>query len=67
MYVACTNIFHSLLISFISNLQFSQDDSHKVMISSEDSKIRIFDGVDIVRKFKGKVLYILPSAVLCYN
>ncbi|XP_021275249.1 uncharacterized protein LOC110410015 [Herrania umbratica] len=37
----------------ITSIQFSQDEPHKVMITSEDSKVRIFDGVDIVRKFKG--------------
>ncbi|XVE86574.1 hypothetical protein DITRI_Ditri18aG0044300 [Diplodiscus trichospermus] len=37
----------------ITSIQFSQDESHKVMITSEDSKLRIFDGVDIVCKFKG--------------
>jgi hypothetical protein len=24
------------------------------MITSEDSKVRVFDGVDVVNKFKGK-------------
>ncbi|KAL4352987.1 hypothetical protein GQ457_06G043190 [Hibiscus cannabinus] len=37
----------------ITSIQFSQDGSHKVMITCEDSKLRIFDGVDMVRKFKG--------------
>ncbi|OMO98311.1 hypothetical protein COLO4_14002 [Corchorus olitorius] len=37
----------------ITSIQFSKDESHKVMITSEDSKLRIFDGVDIVHKFKG--------------
>ncbi|XWS33178.1 hypothetical protein CRYUN_Cryun22dG0057300 [Craigia yunnanensis] len=37
----------------ITSIQFSQDESHKVMITSEDSKLRILDGVDIVHKFKG--------------
>lgn len=40
-------------------MQFSQDEPHKVMITSEDSKVRIFDGVDMVCKFKGK------DSVLC--
>ncbi|KAK6287352.1 hypothetical protein POUND7_013531 [Theobroma cacao] len=37
----------------ITSIQFSQDEPHKVMITSEDSKVRIFDGVDMVCKFKG--------------
>ncbi|XP_039066763.1 WD repeat-containing protein 44-like [Hibiscus syriacus] len=37
----------------ITNIQFSQDEPHKVMVASKDSKLRILDGVDIVRKFKG--------------
>ncbi|XVF61118.1 hypothetical protein PTKIN_Ptkin08bG0103300 [Pterospermum kingtungense] len=37
----------------ITSIQFFHDESHKVMITSEDSKLRIFDGADIVRKFKG--------------
>ncbi|KAE8728247.1 Transducin/WD40 repeat-like superfamily protein, putative isoform 2 [Hibiscus syriacus] len=37
----------------ITSIQFSQDESHTVMIACEDSKLRIFDGVDMVRKFKG--------------
>ncbi|XP_022740116.1 lissencephaly-1 homolog [Durio zibethinus] len=37
----------------ITSIQFSQDKPPKVMITSEDSKLRIFDGVDIVHKFKG--------------
>ncbi|KAJ9177781.1 hypothetical protein P3X46_012955 [Hevea brasiliensis] len=37
----------------ITGIQYSQEGSQRVMISSEDSKLRIFDGVDIVHKFKG--------------
>ncbi|XP_039045650.1 WD repeat-containing protein 44-like [Hibiscus syriacus] len=37
----------------ITSIQFSQDEPHKVMVASKDSKLRILDGVDIVRKFKG--------------
>jgi len=36
-------------------LQFSQEICPRVMITSEDSKVRVFDGVDIVNKFKGKI------------
>ena len=35
-------------------LQFSQEICPRVMITSEDSKVRVFDGVDVVNKFKGK-------------
>ncbi|KAG4125599.1 hypothetical protein ERO13_D10G106000v2 [Gossypium hirsutum] len=37
----------------ITSIQYSQDEPHKVMITSKDSKLRILDGVDTVRKFKG--------------
>ncbi|XP_022751994.1 WD repeat-containing protein 44-like [Durio zibethinus] len=37
----------------ITSIQFSLDKSHKIMITSEDSKLRIFDGEDILCKFKG--------------
>ncbi|KAE8680709.1 U-box domain-containing protein 27 [Hibiscus syriacus] len=37
----------------ITSIQFCQDEPHKVMVASKDSKLRILDGVDIVRKFKG--------------
>ncbi|KAH7671299.1 WD40-repeat-containing domain-containing protein [Dioscorea alata] len=37
----------------ITCLQFSPCDSKKVMVSSADAKIRIFDGVEVIHKFKG--------------
>ncbi|EEF45127.1 WD-repeat protein, putative [Ricinus communis] len=37
----------------ITGIQFSQERPQRVMISSEDSKLRILDGVDIVHKYKG--------------
>ncbi|CAK7355030.1 unnamed protein product [Dovyalis caffra] len=37
----------------ITGIQFSQELCPRVMITSEDSKVRVFDGVDIVNKFKG--------------
>ncbi|KAJ0973337.1 hypothetical protein J5N97_021296 [Dioscorea zingiberensis] len=37
----------------ITCLQFSPSDSEKVLVSSADSKIRIFDGVEVIHKFKG--------------
>ncbi|KAF4366330.1 uncharacterized protein LOC115714531 [Cannabis sativa] len=37
----------------ITGIKFSQDKSQSVMISSEDSKLRIFDGVDLTHKYKG--------------
>ncbi|KAK8519297.1 hypothetical protein V6N12_025338 [Hibiscus sabdariffa] len=39
-----------------SNSNFSPDEPHKVMITSQDSKLRILDGVDIVHKFKSDLL-----------
>ncbi|CAL5364862.1 unnamed protein product [Camellia sinensis] len=37
----------------ITGIQFNQEDSQRVMITSEDSKVRILDGTDIVRKYRG--------------
>lgn len=37
----------------ITGIQFSQEICPRVMITSEDSKVRVFDGVDVVNKFKG--------------
>ncbi|KAL5555659.1 hypothetical protein UlMin_037895 [Ulmus minor] len=37
----------------ITGIKFSQEKSQRVMISSEDSKLRIFDGVDLTHKYKG--------------
>ncbi|KAK1403906.1 Transducin/WD40 repeat-like superfamily protein [Heracleum sosnowskyi] len=37
----------------ITGIQFLEEDSQKVMVTSEDSKIRIFDGLDIVQKYRG--------------
>lgn len=39
--------------SRIAGIQFFENDSRRVMITSEDSKIHILDGVEIVRKYKG--------------
>ncbi|KAI8030451.1 putative WD repeat-containing protein C3H5.08c [Camellia lanceoleosa] len=37
----------------ITGIQFNQEDSQRVMITSEDCKVRILDGTDIVRKYRG--------------
>ncbi|KAK6125609.1 hypothetical protein DH2020_040653 [Rehmannia glutinosa] len=37
----------------ITGVQFLKNDSQRVMITSEDSKIRILDGVEVVRKYRG--------------
>lgn len=42
-------------------LQFTHEDSQRVMITSEDSKVRILDGVDIVHKYKG------TRVIVCYS
>ncbi|XP_049380532.1 uncharacterized protein LOC125845143 [Solanum stenotomum] len=39
--------------SRITGIQFFENDSQRVMITSEDSKIHILDGVEIVHKYKG--------------
>ncbi|KAL0379196.1 UNVERIFIED_CONTAM: WD repeat-containing protein 44, partial [Sesamum radiatum] len=37
----------------ITGIQFLKNDSQRVMITSEDSKIRILDGLEVVHKYKG--------------
>ncbi|KAH0969664.1 hypothetical protein GBA52_028456 [Prunus armeniaca] len=37
----------------ITGIQFSQEKLQRVMITSEDSKIRIFEGVELIKKYKG--------------
>ncbi|KAM7257212.1 hypothetical protein ACFE04_012953 [Oxalis oulophora] len=37
----------------ITGIQYSKENYNKVMISSEDSKLQILDGLDVVSKFKG--------------
>ncbi|XP_065879769.1 uncharacterized WD repeat-containing protein C3H5.08c-like [Euphorbia lathyris] len=37
----------------ITGIQFSSDIPGRVMITSKDSRLRIFDGFDVVQKFKG--------------
>ncbi|XP_057768995.1 vegetative incompatibility protein HET-E-1-like [Salvia miltiorrhiza] len=37
----------------ITGIQFLNNDSQRVMITSEDSKIRILDGLEVVHKYKG--------------
>ncbi|KAK8966938.1 hypothetical protein KSP40_PGU021478 [Platanthera guangdongensis] len=37
----------------ITGLQFSPEDPRKVMITSADSRVRIFDGLAVVHNFKG--------------
>ncbi|KAL6276811.1 hypothetical protein ACE6H2_020412 [Prunus campanulata] len=37
----------------ITGIQFSQEKLQRVMITSEDSKIRIFEGVELKKKYKG--------------
>ncbi|KAK7247556.1 hypothetical protein RIF29_42441 [Crotalaria pallida] len=37
----------------ITSIQFSQKHRQRIMITSEDSKIRIFDGIELVHKYRG--------------
>ncbi|CAA3011166.1 WD repeat-containing 44 [Olea europaea subsp. europaea] len=37
----------------ITGIQFLKNDSQRVMITSEDSKIRIIDGLEVVHKYRG--------------
>jgi len=37
-------------------LQFSQKNHQRVMITSEDSKVRILEGIELVQTYKGRAL-----------
>ncbi|XP_073141362.1 uncharacterized protein [Henckelia pumila] len=37
----------------ITGIQFLKDNTQRVMITSEDSKIRVLDGLEVVRKYRG--------------
>ncbi|KAK2980355.1 hypothetical protein RJ640_014528 [Escallonia rubra] len=37
----------------ITGIQFPLGDSQRVMVTSEDSKVRIFNGIDVVHKYQG--------------
>ncbi|KAG6657366.1 WD repeat-containing protein 44-like [Carya illinoinensis] len=37
----------------ITGIQFCQERSQRVMITSEDSKLRVYDGIDLVQKYRG--------------
>ncbi|KAH6784282.1 hypothetical protein C2S52_009241 [Perilla frutescens var. hirtella] len=37
----------------ITGIQFLNNDSQRIMIISEDSKIRVLDGLEVVQKYKG--------------
>nr|KYP67836.1 WD repeat-containing protein 44 [Cajanus cajan] len=37
----------------ITSIQFSQKNCKRIMITLEDSQIRIFDGIELVQKYKG--------------
>ncbi|KAF7840083.1 periodic tryptophan protein 2-like protein [Senna tora] len=37
----------------ITSIQFSQEKHQRVLITSEDSKLRVLEGVDVVHKYKG--------------
>lgn len=39
--------------NMITGIQVSQKNSHRIMITSEDSKIRILDGIELVQKYRG--------------
>ncbi|KAJ0976510.1 hypothetical protein J5N97_011984 [Dioscorea zingiberensis] len=45
------------IVKPITCLQFSPSDSGKVMISSADPNVRLFDGVDVTHKLRGYLLY----------
>lgn len=37
----------------ITGIQFLEEGSQMVMVTSEDSKVHILDGTDVVRRYKG--------------
>lgn len=38
---------------FLPSFQFSTEEPRRAMITSEDSKVRLFDGIDVIHKYKG--------------
>jgi hypothetical protein len=38
----------------VDALQFSPGNSSEVLVTSADSQIRVFDGVTLVQKFRGR-------------
>lgn len=42
-------------------MQFLPQDPSKILVTSADSKVRIIDGVNVIGKYKGKVLNVLVS------
>ncbi|XP_075501471.1 uncharacterized protein LOC142539715 [Primulina tabacum] len=38
----------------ITGIQFLKNNTRRVMITSEDSKIRVLDGLEVVRKYRGR-------------
>lgn len=51
-----TEIVYMLKISFCGIEQFAPENPSEVLITSADSQIRVFDGVDMIHKFRGKLI-----------
>lgn len=54
-------------IGFICSFQFSKEKPQLLMISSEDSKLHIFDGVVLIHKYKGKQSIIASFFLVIYS
>ncbi|GMY12373.1 WD repeat-containing protein 44-like [Fagus crenata] len=48
----------------ITGIQFSQEISQGVMITSKDSKVHVFDGIDIIHKYRGRGFYNIKLILL---
>lgn len=53
------NLFVSIWVTispddFFTSEQFAPGNASEVLITSADSQIRVFDGLDMVHKFRGK-------------
>ncbi|XP_061344857.1 uncharacterized protein LOC133290724 isoform X2 [Gastrolobium bilobum] len=47
----------------ITGIQFCQKNSQRIMVTSEDSKIRIFDGIELVQKYRGTIHLLLLTGL----
>jgi len=55
---------HMILTSLLANLEMQcmPGDPQKVLVTSNDSRVRVYDGLNLVAKYKG--ISLLPHSVL---
>lgn len=49
------------------SFQFLPQDPSKVLVVSADSKVRILQGNDVVRRYKGILLLFLSTTIMFYS